>query len=52
MECDKYVPKISRNVPIWYILAAHTQIDKKTIGAVIMMTNVQIWYNLKRCTDL
>ena len=31
---------------------SHTQIDEKTIGSVIMMRMVPIWYNFKMCTDL
>ena len=32
---------------------SHTQIyKKKTIGSVIMMRMVPIWYNFKMCTDL
>ena len=25
---------------------------KKTIGSIIMIRNVPIWYNFKKCTDL
>ena len=31
---------------------SHTQIYEKTIGSVIMMRMVPIWYNFKMCTDL
>ena len=42
MECDKYVPKILIRYQFGTFWS-HTQIDKKTIGSVTIMTNVPIW---------
>ena len=33
-------------------LRSHTEIDKKSIGSVIMKIIVSIWNNFNNCTDL
>ena len=46
--CTSNLEKCTDLVLFW----SHTQIDEKTIGSVIVMRMVSIWYNFKMCTDL
>ena len=48
VTCTLNLEKCTDLVLFW----SHTQLDEKTIGSVMMMRMVPIWYNFKMCTDL